>query len=477
MNEFKQSSDTDQANAIDSFSRRGFLKSAAAFGLAFSGLQVAASRKAEAAVGFGSLVADPLGVLNLPAGFTYKVIMATGDVMSDGFISPARPDGMATFPGPGGKTIIMRNHELNFFQFPGPFGAGNTLLGNINPALIYDIRDGSNPSLGAVTTLLYDTNTQTLDSSWLSLAGTERNCAGGATPWGTWITCEETSQKIGSGFLKNHGYAFEVNVTSTPSITSPVPLLAMGRFNHEAIAVDPGTGFVYQTEDDFGENALFYRYMPNTAGDLAGGGTLQALGIQGQPSFSTLNRSVTPDIAVGQSLPVSWINLTDIDSPLNDLRFRGFAAGAARFARCEGIWHDGTSFYFAATSGGRTLSCQIFKYTPSPVEGTAGEVANPGTLELFIEPNNSTILNRADNLTVSPWGDLIVCEDGFGVTTSGQIYEFARNALGDGSEFAGSVFSPDGTTLFVNMQDSQRTVAITGPFPGLTGVKDWQQYQ
>ena len=133
------------------------------------------------------------------------------------------------------------------------------------------------------------------------------------------------------------------------------------------------------------------------------------------------------------------------------------------------MWYGRGAVYFVCTSGGRAKKGQIWRYLPSPHEGTPEEARDPGTLELFVEPNDGGLIDNADNLTVAPWGDLILCEDGggeqfvVGVTPRGGIYKFGRNAQSD-SEFAGATFSPDGSTLFVNIQSPGLTLAITGPW-------------
>ncbi len=435
--------------------------------------------------GFGPLVSDPLGRFDLPAGFTYQIISQIGDPMDDGLRVPGRPDGMATFPGPGGRTIIIRNHELTpSGGIASPFGNSNENIGLIPASKFYDIRDGVTPCIGATTTLLYNTQSGTLEGQWLSLVGTQRNCAGGLTPWGSWLSCEENVTLTGGGFLEDHGFVFEVPATSTPQIADPIALTAMGRFNHEAAAVDPASGVIYMTEDV--TDSLIYRFLPDVPGDLAAGGQLQALVVQGKPSLDTRNFSGPQTVVTGDVQAVQWIDLTNVLSPLNDLRAQGFAAGAARFARGEGMWYDDGVVFFACTSGGNSGDGQIWKYVPSPDEGLAAEASQPATLELFIEPNNSSILNRADNITAAPWGDLILCEDGFGmdymvgVTPAGDTYQFARNAISS-SELAGGTFSPDGTTLFVNIQESGWTLAITGPFPtppmSSSAAGAWIQYE
>jgi len=424
--------------------------------------------------GFGPLIPDPQGVLDLPKGFRYRVISQIGRRMDDGLFVPGQPDGMGAFPGPNGHTILIRNHELNPGPMrKGPFGWHNELLNSdtFDKTKLYADRDDQYaPRLGGTTTLIYDTQKHQLVSEYLSLAGTWRNCAGGVTPWGTWVTCEEPIAKYNDKTLPaGHGYCFEVRPHVKPTLTDPIPIKAMGRFNHEAIAVDPNSGAVYQSEDR--DEGLIYRYLPNKPGHLHAGGRLQALAMIGAPSLITDNHGEHPAIPIGQPLPVRWIDLQDVDAPADDLRFRGFDQGAASFARCEGMWYGNACVYIAATTGGPNQKGQIWRYTPSPVEGTAEEADQPGTIELFLEPNDHALIEHADNLTVAPWGDLIICEDAsqynelVGVTPQGELYRIGYNQLSK-SELAGAVFSPDGSTLFVNIQAQGITLAITGPWRG-----------
>jgi len=456
-------------------SRRQFLRNAAAFAAGFSGLQrlfvstgfaaPAASRIVE---GFGPLLPDPSGILDLPAGFTYKVISRMGRTMDDGLILPGRPDGMATFLGPDGCTVLVRNHEMNIGdEQPGPFGAGNSLLDMVPSEKIYDSGFGTAPCLGGTTSLLYDTRTGEVLGEYLSLAGTLRNCAGGPTPWNTWLSCEEIMNRANSSLEKDHGYVFEVSGTWNSGLATPNPLRAMGRFRHEAVAVDPRSGIVYLTEDM--DDSLIYRFIPNVPGELAQGGRLQAFLARDQPSLDTRNWAAPQGVPQGTVLQAAWMDMDEVESPLDDLRLRGFNAGAARFARGEGMWWGNESVYFACTSGGSNRSGQIWRYVPSLHEGTPAEEEQPGRMELFIEPNDSGIVDKCDNVTVAPWGDLILCEDGsgpqflVGVTPTGDIYKFGRNAVSS-SEFAGATFSPDGTTLFVNIMHDGLTLAIVGPW-------------
>ena len=420
----------------------------------------------------------PNKLLDLPEGFVAHAFSRTGEKMDDGFWVPGKHDGMAAFPGPDGKTILVRNHELNTTdKIVGPFGWNNEKIGLVDTEKLYDLGSKELPCLGATTTLVYDTRTSTLEKHFLSLAGTIRNCAGGPTPWNTWVTCEETVQKAENTFEQDHGYNFEVPVSATPGLATAVPLKAMGRFNHEAIAVDARTGIVYETEDR--NDGLFYRFIPEEPGQLVKGGRLQALKIRDMKAADTQNwknrlQKIAPwtydPISVSQKMAVAWVDVENVEAPNDDLRKQGVEGkNAAMFARGEGIWFSGDAIYFTCTNGGIAQKGQIWRYIPSPYEGTSREDKEPGTLELFIEPNDSNLLENADNLTVAPWGDLIICEDGskdqyiVGVTPEGHTYQFARNASNT-SELAGSTFSPDGTTLFVNIQNPGITIAITGPW-------------
>lgn len=455
-------------------SRRHFLKTSGALTLGFSGLHAllgcGSAANSALADRFGPLRSDPDGILDLPEDFTYRIISRAGDRMDDGFFVPGLPDGMATFPGPDGLTLLVRNHEVNADAGAdqGAFGPDNELLERLDAAALYDAGANGQPCLGGVTTLVYDTQARHVVRQHLSLAGTLRNCAGGSTPWNTWITCEETVQRADARCAHDHGYPFEVPASAEPGLAAPIPLKAMGRFNHEAVAVDPASGIVYQTED--AHDGLLFRYLPDQPGRLAEGGRLQALAVVDQPSLDTRNwdaQTVTP----GTVLAARWIDLDDVQAPDNDLRLRGFANGAARFARGEGMWYGNDAVYFACTNGGSAQKGQIWRYVPGSSEDTPQESDEPGTLELFIEPNDGSLIDNADNLTVAPWGDLILCEDGsgeqylVGVTPAGDLYKFARNAISD-SEFAGVTFAPDGSTLFVNIQGDGLTMAITGPWQG-----------
>ena len=444
--------------------RRQFLRNSTVIAIGFGGLQTLSARLEQKdslrTEGYGPLLPDKAKVLELPKGFSYKIISKAGEKMDDGLILPGKPDGMAAFPGPNGTTILIRNHEISpaVSTSLGAFGKQNALLTNTIRAKMYDadtkLKEGSTAAcLGGTSTMVYDTKSHKVVRQFLSLAGTLNNCAGGLTPWGSWITCEETTNRTSKTLAQDHGYNFEVPVTAKPTLTKAAPLKAMGRFNHEAVAVDPKTGIVYETEDR--GDGLIYRFIPKVKGQLAKGGKLQALAVDGLPSLDTRNWE-KQSVEVGAKLPVKWLDMDDVESPKDDLRQRGFKKGAAQFARGEGMWYSRDSIYFACTNGGKKKDGQVWRLTGN-------------TLELFAEPNDEALCDNCDNLTVAPWGDLILCEDGgaeqflVGITPEGKFFKLGRNAKSN-SEFAGACFSPDGTTLFVNIQHAGFTLAVTGPW-------------
>jgi len=462
-------------------SRREFITKAGLLSTAFLGLQRISLADTKllggmsTCLGYGRLVTDADRIFDLPKGFSYRVIAQTGEVLDNGFLLPGDPDGMAAFPTSDGRVAVICNHELSAEQINmSPFGPSQEYLPECDPAKIYDAGFGKTPQIGGTSTLIYNPKTNQKEGHYLSLVGTERNCAGGPTPWNTWITCEETNTLASARFEKDHGYNFEVPVSTTPQLFDPVPLKAMGRFRHEAVAIEPQSGIVYQTEDR--GDGLIYRFIPKIPGQLAAGGRLQALVVTGQASCDTRNwpTLAEPKFPASQPLAVTWMDIEDVESPLDDLRLQGFRKGAARFARGEGMWYADGEVYFACTNGGAYEVGQIFKYVPSRYEGTAREADTPGTLELFIESSDQNLLRNCDNLTIAENGNLFICEDAdatckiVGVTPAGKLFEFARNRYTK-SELAGACFSPDGETLFVNIQKNGQTLAITGPWDRFEG--------
>lgn len=428
-----------------------------------------------------ALLPDPKGLLDLAPGLSYAVLSRTGDAMADGLIEPGSHDGMAAFPVEGDvdRCLLVRNHELGASDESharSAFASGGTA----DRTLIYDHTPVGRPISGGTTTALVNLRTQRIERTHLSLAGTAVNCAGGPTPWGSWLTCEETQMKPGAEATKLHGFVFEVPAAHK-GLVQPVALTALGRFSHEAAAVDPDTGIVYLTEDT--GDSCFYRMLPNARGELAKGGKLQALALVEQFGADTRNwpaeRGGDPNLRIVQNRAyrVRWIDLDAIDAPDGDLRLRARAKGAAIFARGEGMAFalepSGAAIYFACTSGGAAQIGQIFRYAPSLHEGQAREGDAPAELELFVESTGETEFEKCDNIVASPRGELILCEDGGGeqyvraVAPDGLIYNLARNADAAKSEFCGATFSPDGQTLFVNIQRPGITLAITGAWDAL----------
>jgi uncharacterized protein len=406
-----------------------------------------------AARGYGPLVADPAGFMDLPAGFSYRVVSSFGDAMSDGYRVPDRADGMGCIALPGGRHALVRNHELSVSKI-----ADGALGGARADIPTFDRLSDGRPLAGGTTTLILDTASGRLVSQHLSLAGTIRNCAGGITPWGSWLTCEEDVTRAGDKVGQDHGWVFEVPAAAR-GIVDPQPIRAMGRFNHEAVAVDPRTGIVYLTEDR--DDGLLYRFLPRTPGKLLDGGRLQALALP-DPARTDSRNWTGADVAEGEWLPVRWIDMDGIDAPDDDLRLRGAAAGALRFARGEGVHWGNGELFFCCTSGGAAKLGQIMRLRP----GRTGD-----RLQLFVESREKANLDFGDNLTVAPTGHLVVCEDQYtavvanrliGVTPAGQTY--VVGALHAQTELAGACFSPDGRTLYVNSYSPAKTLAITGPW-------------
>ena len=444
--------------------RRSFISTT---GLAFLGLQryACAETSSRLIEPFGPLVGDPAGVVDLPEGFSYRILAKRGQTMADGFKTPGQPDGMAAFPTDDGKLVLVCNHELGLKSLPeGPFPDNSKLPDGFDPAMSFDGGQGGvQPHLGGTTNIVFDPETGRAVSQFLSLTGTDRNCAGGPMPWGSWITCEEP-EDLTSERGRLHGWCFEVKATTGGGLQKPVPMKALGRFRHEAVALDPRTGWLYLTEDR--TDGLLYRFIPAVRDDLSRG-KLQALRVGGKPAADLRNYSPDSKWPVeSEKLRVDWIDLEDVESPRDDLRIRGHKAGAARFARGEGIHWVGDAFFICCTDGGPSRRGQIFRLQPSASEGN-------DELELFMQPEKIDLLTNGDNLCPAPWGGIVICEDlidaSFSpaahvrcVTPAGKILTLARNRR-DG-EFAGGCFSPDGKWFFVNIMAQGLTLAITGPW-------------
>jgi hypothetical protein len=403
--------------------RRQFLRmGAVAAGAALAAPAVAAAGRA-APRDHGRLVPDPGGVVDLPRGFRYRIISSEQDRLSSGQSVPGDHDGMAAFDGPGGTTVLVRNHELG--------GHEGTSVDGANP---YDPGQA-----GGTTAIVVGWDRREI-TSHVASSGTRDNCAGGATPWGTWLTCEEDRSD-------GHGYVFEVDPALAESDGSRTPIRGMGRFSHEAVGIDARTGLAYLTEDETERGSFLYRFTPadrrSRPGALAVGGTLEAL-------------AVDAPLDAGRRLPVRWVPVR-ADLANEDARERG----ATRFGRLEGATFAGGAFWFDDTAGGAARRGRVYRLVPGP----GGD-----TLECFLEANGDNGLRSPDNVVMTPFGDLWFAEDGgginrlMGISPDGGLYEFARNRI-TRSEFCGPCFAPDGRTFFVNIQNPGLTLAIWGPFP------------
>lgn len=424
-------------------------------------------------VGYGPLVPDPDGILALPAGFSYRVLTHSGRTrLESGESTPSNHDGTAAFRGPRGTTLLVNNHELKGpranWEHPVPLTEG----------LVYD------PAASGGCTVV-EVRPDGRVAEWVGIAGTSTNCAGGSTPWGTWLTCEENSDKAGvNGMTKDHGYVFEVDPADRRANRDPKPLKFFGRYDHEAVVIDPRRGHAYLTEDASGPNGLFFRWTPpedfaygpgrfRTLADDAGRLQAPRCFDSGGTFVDDLSRATKTGTVYG----VDWVDVPDRDARTVPVR-RQFADGEVTRARkLEGMWWgDGGAYlvssFARAESPGAAHDGQVWFYDPRRRTLTLKVLlgVNP-------DPSQDGALDGPDNITVSPYGGLVLAEDGegvshlFGATESGRTYPIARNDLNIGteeepeySEFAGVTFSPDGRTLFANIQTPGILLAITGPW-------------
>jgi uncharacterized protein len=417
-------------------------------------------------------------ILALPRDFQYVTFSKTGEPFGNGLLVPSRHDGMASFEGSGHTVRLIRNHEVTAINAPFPVRGP--------AALKYDAK-----GTGGCMTLDFDTHRKRLVRQFVSISGSINNCSGGWSRGNTgWMTCEENVSGINQGYEKPHGYAYFVPAAADSTVPA-VPLKAMGRFSHEG-AVSDSRGIIYLTEDS-GNNSGFYRFTPNDPDRPLAGGSLEMLGIMGNPTATLIVGQ-----AVGLRLPVRWVPVPvpdpNLEGGATSVFGQGRSGGGAAFNRLEGVFRgeDGRSMYFVSTSGGTVKGPdgdgfgQLWHYIPGD-----GELLGRDELVLVFESSSGKVLESPDNICLTPNGALIFCEDDavggegaadtdplapgvgsinrlIGLGPKGEAFPLALNVFSD-SEFAGACFSPDGEVLFVNIQGEDQagagmTIAIWGPW-------------
>ncbi|MGW0609904.1 alkaline phosphatase PhoX [Streptomyces sp. NPDC002788] len=344
---------------------------------------------------YGPLGSPDANGIRLPSGFTSRVIARSGQrVGSTSYTWHNAPDGGACYAD-GTGWIYVSNSEIN------PSGGASAVKFS---------------STGAIT------------GAYRILSSTRQNCAGGKTPWNTWLSCEEVDR----------GYVYE---TDPWGVKAAVRRDAMGRFKHEAAAADPVRRVIYLTEDV--TDGCFYRFRPTTWGDLSSG-TLEVL-VAGS----------------GTSGPVTWARVPD---PSGATATRSQVSGAKRFNGGEGCYYANDTCWFTTKGDNR-----VWQYD-----------AAAQTIELAYDDSLVTSgtapLTGVDNVTGSASGDLFVAEDGGSmdicvITPADVVAPFLRVDGQSASEITGPAFSPDGTRLYFSSQRGTSgsssggiTYEVTGPF-------------
>lgn len=353
---------------------------------------------------YGPLATEPdeNGLL-LPEGFTSRIVAIGGEPVGDtDFAWPAFPDGAACFPTGDDGWIYTCNSEVT------------AIFAN---------------DAGGVSAIRFDADGRIADA-YPICPGSTSNCAGGPTPWGTWLSCEEP--------LDQKGRVWECDPTGQKD---PVAHAAMGIWRHEAAAVDPEGEAVYLTEDD--PEGLLYRFTPTRYPDLSEGRLEAAL--------------------VADDGAVTWAEVPDPSAATTPTRRQ--VAGAHRFDGGEGIWYHRGWIYFTTKGDHSVHGIELAAQRHEVIwRGRPDELGVEGA-----------VLSGVDNITVDAGtGDLYVAEDGGNlevvlITAEGKVAPFARVPEGhDGSEITGPCFNPDRTRLYFSSQRGPTPKGLNEIIPGAT---------